>query len=70
MDACHLNYIKNLKKKTTKSQEFSYFKNIYKDYPYIWCMNGYRHYINWPPPTPPLKSTVKVYACIIVLKEE
>jgi hypothetical protein len=35
MDACHLNYIKNLKKKTTKSQEFSYFKNIYKDYPYI-----------------------------------
>jgi hypothetical protein len=39
MDACHLTYIKNLEKEKekenpTQSQEFSYFKKNYKDYPY------------------------------------
>jgi hypothetical protein len=54
------------KENPTQSQEFSYFKKNYKDYPYKWCINGYKGLYQLSPQ----KGVVDVYACIILLKQE
>jgi hypothetical protein len=44
MDACHLNYIKNLKKKPLSHKSFILI--FIRTTPTYDAMSGYRHYIN------------------------
>lgn len=66
MDACHLTYIKNWKKKPLSDKSFHILNIFIRTTPTYDAWMG----IDTISIEPPKKSMVKVYAGIIVLKEE